>query len=480
MTFVRKRQNILRELPINPYVNVLIDVKSWEPVGLVPGGWELRSPTNPTERKILFRHEFEDLQKAGRVHIVDNVTSFSKRLNISHADRDTTVLRFFWATAVDDCIAEGLIRGTPKGHDFEKVIAAKAQSVIAAFQAYRTSDEVDHGEVQRKAYGGAISPSRSRGPADIDPERLKFDPKTLKRHYSKWCEKGDLWDLRPKSRSHDRGGPKPDPKTVEFIKNHITSYDSEIVSNVSGLLEYVNAFIEDANMVRGGDAQIPLATYYSVAQAIDELPAYRIIGGRQGKKAARQVLRHVGAGPSYKRPGEMVLFDCWSTHVHLLLDKKVQALFSTEKNAQRIVLSVGFDSASDTFVALDASLTENSQLTQRTLRMALSDKSAIAEEAGCTASWHMRLAAEEGKSDCGGAYRNQLFLSAAMAIFDRYTYAAAGRAHLRGKVERILRTMDTKFVRKYLRPVGRGATSLRRASTTQRSGLSSSSRTFCG
>jgi hypothetical protein len=308
MSFTRKRKNILRELPINPYVDVEIDGTLWEPLGLVPGGWELiLKKGKPTDRRFLLLDEFEELQRSERVKIFDNISSFSARTNISSADRDTTVLRFFWVCAVDDARHEGHIRAEPKGKDFQRVIELKATGVAESFYAYRQSGDFDHGRAKRKAHGGSLSQKRKPDPQDIDPEKLVFDAKTLKRHYRTWVEaSGDMWKLRPGQRSHALGGPKPSAETLRYIKEHITNAETEIASNASGLLEYVNAWIENDNALRGSDNQIPLATYYSIAQAIEEIPADRLIGGRRGKKQAVQMLRHVGDGPVYTRPGEMV------------------------------------------------------------------------------------------------------------------------------------------------------------------------------
>lgn len=104
------------------------------------------------------------------------------------------------------------------------------------------------------------------------------------------------------------------------------------------------------------------------------------------------------------------------------------------------------DAASGAIIGIKQGLVENSELTCSALRMAMSDKSAIARAAGCRDTWDMRIGIEEVKSDSGGAYRNSMFMSTAYALVDRLTYTAAGRANLRGQIERVLRTMDVGFI----------------------------------
>ncbi|MCR6633488.1 hypothetical protein [Devosia sp.] len=200
--------------------------------------------------------------------------------------------------------------------------------------------------------------------------------------------------------------------------------------------------------------KVPLVAKHTVQQAINDLPADRVLGGRKGVASAAQALRHIGEGPQYKRLGEMVIFDCWNTHAFAILSKEVleelQKQFPLANLKRRIVISAAVDAASGCFLAFDGGFSESAALTHRTLRMVMSDKSAIAAAAGCTTSWHMRLAPEGGISDWGPGYKSQLFLTAAMSIFDRFTYAAAGRANLRGLVERMFRSIDVGFVRKFL------------------------------
>lgn len=453
MSFVRKRPNILRDLPINPYVHVVLDGKRWNPFGLVSGGYELKGE-KPGEGKLLFHHEFEELQRDGRLEIIDDLGLFSKLFLVPEADRNKMFLRFFWVTAAEEAIDEGLIPTDFKQKHMDKVILEKSKAVIKGYHDLLKDPSFDHSAPVRKAHGGAVSPNRKRAAEDIDPDTLVFTAKTLVKHLRTWRKAGALWDLLPKPTSHSKGGEKPDPRTLKYIDEHITNYAGEILFNPTGLCEYINAFVENDNRDRGEDAQVPLATRYSVEQAILELPAERVIGGRDGIAAAAQTLRHVGEGPRYKRLGEMVQFDCWSTHVHSILTEEaleeLRKKFPDADFKRRITISAAIDMASKTFLAFDGGFSETAVLTTRTLRMCMSDKSQIAKAAGAKGSWHMRLAPEGGISDWGPGYRSHLFLSAAMSIFDRFTYAAAGRKNLRGMVERVFKTIDSKFVRRFL------------------------------
>ncbi|WP_108462395.1 Mu transposase C-terminal domain-containing protein [Devosia naphthalenivorans] len=453
------KKNPIRFREITPYVDVVIDGFPWRAANPLPGiGWELQSKDRPYRNRILTSEEYASLKEETRVVLVSEIQSFAALSSLTPGQRDTAYIRSFWMEVVDQALEDGELEKLSRGkiHD---LIKTKADYVAGLWQKHNDETNFDHGKVRRKKKFASITPGKKAQSGDVDRDRLRPCAKTLLKLYLEWVESGrDFWKLVPNTHGHSDGGKSIDERTWTQIQQRVESYASEKNPTLRSVCERINIDIMALNAVLGEDHHIPLATEYGVAKAIDELPASVVLGGRLGKKRMVQELRHVGKGPSYKRIGEMTLHDCWSTHVFSLLSEKAQQLFNKKELEQRLVLAAVVESATGAIVGLKHGLVENAELTTAALRMAMSDKTAIAKAAGCTAPWDMRIGIEEVKSDSGGAYRSSMFMSSAYALVDRLTFTAAGRANLRGKIERIFRTMDVDFI---TRITGRTGSSIR-------------------
>ena len=426
---------------------MVIDGVPWRAANPLPGiGWELQSKGRPHQTRILTTDEYQALKDDKRVVLISEIQSFAALASLTPSQRDTAFIRSFWMEVVDDGLAEGTISKVSRGQ-LETLIEAEHVKVAERWKQYREESDFDHGQTRKKKKFGSVAPGKKAQSGDVDPDRLRPCAKTLAKLYDKWVGSGrDFWKLVPHSNCHAEGGKPIDDRTWAVIKSRVEEYASEKQPTLRGICERINIDILGLNAALGEEQQIPDATVYGVAKAIAELPAAVVIGGRLGKKRMIQELKHVGKGPSYKRVGEMTLHDCWSTHVFTLLNEKAKKLFNSKELQVRLTLAVVMDAASGAIVGIKQGLAENSELTRSALRMAMSDKSAIAKAAGCLDNWDMRIGIEEVKSDSGGAYRNSAFMSTAYALVDRLTYTAAGRANLRGQIERLFRTMDVGFI----------------------------------
>lgn len=441
-----KKKNPIRIREITPYVDVVIDSLAWRAVNPLPGvGWELQTKDKPLRTRILTTEEYAELKQQNRVMLVSQVQSFAAMQSLTPTQRDNWTVRRLWNEVIDEALEAGeeskLTRGSIK-----RIIDSKLPLVVERWREYLAEAGKDNSKPRRKKNFGSLA-ARKSSRSDIDPERLRPCSKTLQKRYQRWVETGrDDWTLVPHNNAHREGGQAIDERTWYQITSKIEMYASEKSATLAGIRDFINANIVSLNKTLGHDNQVPLATIYGVGKAVAELPASVVLGGRLGKKRMVQELRHVGKGPQYKRVGEMTLHDCWSTHVFTLLSESAQKLFDKKELEVRIVLAVVVDAASGAIIAVKHGLTETAELVQSALRMSVSDKSAIAIAAGCTDSWDMRTGVEEVKSDAGRSYRSSLYMGSAYSLADRVTYTAAGRAYLRGMIERALRTIDEGFI----------------------------------
>lgn len=449
--------NPLRKHDRNPFVDIVIDGVPWRATNFRAGiGHDLQTKDRPVRNRLLTEEEYQSLKKEGRLYLVSETQTHASLGALTAGQRATGFIRSFWMEVADDARENDDGFKETRGY-FKKLIDANGETVAQRWRQHLESSDFDHGKEKRKKKFGSAAGAGSS--SDIDPDRLRPCGKTYLKWYQKWVESGrDFWVLVPNTQTHGEGGKSIDPRTWTQITSRVEMYASEKNPTLASVCERINIEIMGLNAVIGEDNQIPLATVYGVKKAIEELPASVVLGGRLGKKRMVQDLRHVAKGPVYRRLGEMTLHDCWTTHVFSLLNPKARALFTDEEWEQRLTLAVVVEAATGSIVGLTKGLSENSELTTSALRMSVSDKSAIAKAAGCQAPWDMRIGIEEIKSDSGGAYRNALFMGSAYALVDRLTFTAAGRANLRGRIERIFRTMDVDFI---TRITGRTGSSIR-------------------
>lgn len=431
---------------ITPYVDVVIDGVAWKAMSPLPGiGWELSNKARPKERRFLTTAEYEELKAAERVVLVAEVQSFASLSALTPLQRQTAFIRMFWMEIVDTALAEGEIAKITRGT--AKTLIEKHKDLVAQrWKEHCEQSDFDHGKPGRKKKFGSLGGS-STGGGDVDRDRLHPCAKTLVTHYGIWIEsQRDFWKLVPNAEAHSSGGKEIDSRTWELIELHAPQFAGEKHATLRSICERINIRIQDLNAVLGEDNRIPLATTYGVGKAIEALPAAMVAGGRLGKKHMRQEYAHVGKGPEYKRVGEMTLHDCWTAHVINLIPENAKHLFKPDELSTRIVLAVVVDAASGAIIAIKHGVSESAALVKSALRMAVSDKTAIARAAGCNSDWALRTGVEEAKSDSGGGYRSSDFMSSVYSIADRLTFTAAGRANLRGQIERKFRTIDEDFI----------------------------------
>lgn len=443
-----KKKNPIRFREITPYVDVVIDSLAWRAVNPLPGvGWELQTKEKPVRARILTTEEYAELKDQNRVMLVSQVQAFAAMQSLTPIQRNNWTVRRLWNEVIDEALESGEESKLTRG-SVDRIIESKLPLVVERWREYLAESGKDNSKPRRKKKFGSLAAGKS-SPADIDSERLRPCGKTLQKRYERWVESGrDDWTLVPHNNAHREGGQTIDPLTWAVITDKAEMYASEKSATLAGIRDLINADIVTRNATLGVDHQIPLATIYGVGKAVAELPASVVLGGRLGKKRMVQELRHVGKGPQYKRVGEMTLHDCWSTHVFTLLSEAAQKLFDKKELEVRIVLAVVVEAASGAIIGIKHGLTESADLVQSALRMSVSDKSAIALAAGCTDPWDMRSGVEEVKSDAGKSYRSSLYMGSAYSIADRVTYTAAGRANLRGMIERAFRTIDEGFITK--------------------------------
>ncbi|MBN9335190.1 Mu transposase C-terminal domain-containing protein [Devosia sp.] len=440
-----KKINPLKIKQINPYCDIVIHGIAWKSLGEIPGvGWQIRTKDRPYQHDVLTKARFEE-EDTKTIHLVDAVQSYAEYHSYTPLQHFVGNTRSIWMEVVKTALDEGEIPKVTEGK-LRTLIESKLEEVTKRVKDYCETENFDYAAERKKSnFGGSIDKAES---GDFDVGRIKPCPRTLKDLYNRWSESGEDYyrTLIPRWGGHEKGGRSINATTWGFIQRHIKAYCSEKEPSLQVVCDKINAHIVEANNGLGPDAQIPLATEYGCAKAIEELPYAVVFGSRRGKKQLIQELRHVGKGHEYKRVGELTLSDCWSAHIFTLLSEESQKLFTNGEKSTRVALAFVVDGATGVVTGIAGGTKETSELARRAFRMSFADKTDIARAAGCLHHWNMRHGSEEAKSDSGRAYRNEIYLGTAYALVDRVTFTAAGQARLRGKIERLLRTMGTKFI----------------------------------
>ncbi len=350
--FVRK--NRLTELPLSPFTIILLDGHRWTNFGPVADdGWELHD-SDSGKTRILLKTELMIRSASGDLQLEDDFGRLAVAAELSDYRLDKAILRLFWITAIERAFEDGEISEAVGLHAFQKVIDTQKSYVVESMRAYYRGEDFDFGLPQRKRNGGSVGRKGLPTADDLNPDRYIYDPKTLERLHKQWeSAHGDMWNLVPKSTGHAHGGPKVDPRTINLIHECILRYPSELDPSIGTVTEYINGEIAARNAKVGPDIQIPDSKAHSVQKAINDIPAYMLLGSRLGEKKARALLRHTGKGRPVPGAFTEVLFDCWEVHAHTLINEEAQSAFKPEELTTRIVLSVGLEVNTGCIVALE-------------------------------------------------------------------------------------------------------------------------------
>jgi putative transposase len=197
--------------------------------------------------------------------------------------------------------------------------------------------------------------------------------------------------------------------------------------------------------------------YNTLSARIDANGACYNYAGKWGADKVKQHFALVMGGVGATRIGQRVEMDFWTIHLKTWLkySQLWPALSPDQKDEiekGRWTLCTAIDCASQIILGARMSPTETSDAAIATLEMTGIDKTAYALSAGAISTWHMFAGCETLASDQGPAFIHHNFRAACLAAGIKFDNPPAAMPHLRGKIERLFRTIDLEA---FCRLVGR-------------------------
>jgi transposase InsO family protein len=439
--------------PLKPDSVVDYAGHTWRIEAVHPTEYHLAGSDDPTSFTVVRKSDVQPLIDNGQMVVREEFVGALDFTLMSEATRKRTASNLLWVLTAEQARVEGKIADYSRT-SLTRLIAAEAGHVSEKHKAYLADKSVSVPTKLRKASYGAFSKRRSGKHRDIDPGRLIPGPKTLGQLLAKWEQNRHIQALIPNWGNQRGGGREIDARTWSFISKNCMIYARENNRTIAGALVFINALIVHENEMLGPEAQIPKASEHAIRKAITDIPEFCKLFTRRGPGRMAQRLRHVGNGPKFTRLGEEVLFDCWEAHIFTLLSDEVLALFPNAVRDFRIQICVAIDQATNYIPAFSASPTgETAALTCRVLEMVATDKKAYARAAGSEQPWEA-IPVETAGVDNGGAFWSMTFQHALYVLADSVDHKAAGKKHLRAKIERVLRTIDVRYLQHFIARTG--------------------------
>lgn len=260
-----------------------------------------------------------------------------------------------------------------------------------------------------------------------------------------------LRDLTRNSGNHE---PRLQPEEYAFVCRYAAKAATREKPGVPLLWGEMSAAIEQENK-RRRTANRPLLNVPSekrLRQEIDAIPKFDMMAGQEGADIAKNYFRAVTVGLSdVVRPLQRVEFDEWDTHLHVLaIMTGVWETWTDEQKAAaekvRLVLCLAIDVATECVVGMSLARTPSSENASRCLEMVVSDKQPYADAVGAVTPWDMGGTHETGTADAGSSFANEDIRAKNVDLGVKFMTTVAGLPWMRGKVERIFRSIDDRFV----------------------------------
>ncbi len=442
-----KPDNPIKTDFFGPFTRVFVNEKPFRAVTPLADGWELRAEANAREIIFLHKSDIEIKIASGAVRVDKFVrpdfapdgSTFGALAHFPERVRKQIYTHYIWIFETKKALDTGKLASLgekslePYIKEIAPVINEKLRSLFAP---------TEENAGKRKPTFGK-SKSESWHPSGRHLRRIikHFDDNN-----------GNILSLRNEWDKCNKGGLRIQAAVAEIIDKVAAEYAAENRPTYAGLYAKVVIAINVYNTGLPKEIQLNVPDIKTMIARIKSLKVGLIIGGRRGAKALKQRMGPFRAGPVYRRVGERVEHDCWTPHLHLLLPKEVMAELPRAlqdelvNEAGRIRIAVAIDCATRYFVGLAFDLSENTALTRTVLRMAVSDKTKWALEAGCKAPWNLYSGLEENVTDGGPAYYNERFLSSSLSLCTKHLFTAGDHPNLRGRVERIFQTIDKQFI----------------------------------
>ena len=247
-----------------------------------------------------------------------------------------------------------------------------------------------------------------------------------------------------------------EPEAHDAMCEAARGYASQARPTLAMQYERLEGAIRALNTERASMGLPPLGTpsrrrFRAEVRALDAFWTY---ARRHTLDAAKLKFAGVEDGPTATRVGERIEVDEWQVSLQTLVVRAgvwrhLDADARASIRRARWWAYVAIDCASRAVLAMRLVETPRAAEAVAVVRMILEDKSSYARAADALTDWSMSTGIGTFVADWGSAFRADETRRAVRAMGATFDHPPAGHPQLRGKVERMFSTLETRFLSRF-------------------------------
>ena len=291
----------------------------------------------------------------------------------------------------------------------------------------------------------------------IREQPKKFSARSLRRWLKEFEEFGIGGNTDNYAKSGNRDGNMLSEARV-LLAEQVRGYLSRDRPTKKTISLKTAAAFSDANNIRAEKGLPPLSvpSRNAISEAIDRLDPFTVAVSRYGQEEAMRRMRLIGRGMfALARPMQRVEMDESCLDLIAIFKEGGLLDFFSEEERKRLGLdgkkgrwwwTVAICATTRCIVGMRLSRTPTRYSALETLQMMLVDKGEWADAVHAMSPWNMYGMPELLVTDCGSAFKSYEFRAACSDLGIRAERAIAGLPQLRGRIERLFRTMGINLL----------------------------------
>ncbi|MBL3609013.1 DDE-type integrase/transposase/recombinase [Rhodovulum sulfidophilum] len=187
----------------------------------------------------------------------------------------------------------------------------------------------------------------------------------------------------------------------------------------------------------------------TVRRRIADLDQFEVCAAREGVAKAKNKLGPYGQGVEIEAPLQRIEMDEWQIDLIAMLEEAgidVRDPKFDDLRTGRFWVCVAIDAATRVILAIKMARTPSHETALATLWLAMRNKSEISRQLGCKKEWSQHGHIFNVAVDNGASFVNPEFKAALADLWIGYEVLPAGVPKLRGRIERVFRTLGTMFM----------------------------------
>lgn len=427
------------------YDRVMIDNQAWRPVSSNEVGWVMRRPEEGGIAVQFTHAELSQLGASGRIQTERNY--FTAKSAQRRSDETDTLISLLTDKQQDDVFAREIWVKSFFELERKRKICRTDLSIETNMGELR-GIALDHAEHLK-------GPSASHASAGFQ-FRKRPSSRTL-RKWLKAYEADGLAGLVDRARFRGNRSSSLCPSAIGLMMSEARGYMHPDRPTIQVIVERVQGAFEkkNAELAAQGLPVLVTPSRETVRRAIRGLDPYHVELRRMGAAAARKKFAPVGKGLSLSRPLQRVEMDEWNIDIIVklaeagLLDwftSDERMALGLDRESFRWTVTGAMCATTRCILALVMTPSAKASAAIQAVKMVLSDKGALSTAVKAHGQWYMHGLPEEVVTDCGPAFRSQEFQTVCADLGVSATRAVAGVPELRGRVERLFRTMSINLL----------------------------------